>query len=48
MDDETQRALDREWRKPPRLATQGVPWRVVIPVLLATLAGFVALAVLNR
>jgi hypothetical protein len=42
MDDEIQ--VDKELQKSPRIGTQVIPWRVVILVLVATLAGFVALA----
>jgi hypothetical protein len=47
MDDEIQRALDKELQKSPRIDSQVVPWRAVILVLVATLAGFVALALLS-
>ena len=46
--DEIQRALDKELQKSPRIDIRVVPWRVVMLVLVAMLAGFVALAVLNR
>jgi hypothetical protein len=47
MDDEIQRAFDKELQKSPRIDARGVPWRAVILMLVATLAGFLALALLS-
>jgi hypothetical protein len=44
MDDEIQRELEEESSKPPRIRPARAPLRVVILVLAATLAGFVAIA----
>jgi hypothetical protein len=44
MDDEIHRELEKEFKKSTRIGPGRVPLRIVVLVLVATLAGFVALA----
>ena len=44
MDDEIHREREKEFKKSPRIGTSRVPLRIAVLVLVATLAGFVALA----